>query len=102
MAGLWESFYEAHRALNRDQTERMKLIEAYEEIHCGDTEGLPEYVRPQFDELIRGMMRVQISGKQGRWQASVDMMSDQEVKRMIECILDIWAVVSQNDELSRS
>ncbi len=99
MADLWETFYKAKRALEGSGSERECLAGAFHEINAGQTTDIPDKAEISWAEVKKGMSKVQISGEQGTLQSSVDIMSDEEVARISECIVTIYAVIDLNEKL---
>ena len=55
--------------------------------------------RSELWQIYGKLSKVRISGEQGTLQSSVDIMSDEEVARISECIVTIYAVIDLNEKL---
>jgi len=96
MAGTWERFYLATRALVGPGPIKSRLVGAYEaNLEDLSLEELPESVRPVFSQLATELHKVCPLGEESPVWATVRKMSDQDADRCAETIVDLYATVTR-------
>jgi len=96
MAGTWERFYLATRALVGPGPIKPRLAGAYEaNLEDLDLEDLPESVRPIFSQLASELHRVCPLGEESPVWATVRKMSDEDADRCAEKIVELYASVTR-------
>lgn len=98
MSYAWEKFHLAMGCLTGPDSQRDRLVGAFvfHLIHL-KAEELPSEIQDEFRKLGRDITRQAASGNEGNVQATVDVLSDEEVDRMVKSILSMHDTVTRHE-----
>jgi hypothetical protein len=99
MSYAWESFSQAMRALASGDTQRERLLRAYQ-LHLMrlTKKDVPAEIRDEFDKLVIEIRRC--SAKEGRILKRIsDSVDDSEVSSMVNSIIKMYDAVTRYQPL---
>ncbi len=98
----WEKFYIAMRSLAGEGPLRTRLMTAILSFHtlhmAKDGPQVPPEIQNKFDEFWEKLNVGDPVDDEGIWRASINEMTDQQVRESVNAIVDMYDAVARHQE----
>jgi len=97
----WEKMYGAMRSLAGPRTQKERIVSAlsrFDMLEAPRTDTIPPKLRSRFVSFWKTVEFADPVGKEGLWQASVNEMTDEQVRACIEEIISLYDAVTRYQE----